>query len=451
MDTIFAHCSGKGKAGVAVFRISGPDSLSVVLELTKKTKEDLPPRRMVFSKIHDPRDSKLIDEGMVVYFSNKASFTGEESAEIHTHGSLAVIKLLNNTLFSHHKVRLAEPGEFARRAFLNGKFDLTSAEGLADLIEAETEMQHAQAIRQLGGGLAKLYEEWRAKLLDILAYLEAYIDFPEEEIPDEVTNRANELVESLCSSIKEHLTDNRKGERLRDGLKLAIIGKPNVGKSSLLNYLMQRDVAIVSNIAGTTRDIIEGHLDIGGYPMILQDTAGIRDESNDEIEMIGIERARQIHKEADIKLIILEARELIESSNRALSPFSELIDEGTVIICNKVDLLADTSQLPKMIDDNKIVSISVAKEQGLKELMQIISQKAEQLAAPGENPMITRERHRIQLQGALEALEQFKHVEDLILATEDLRMTIRYLSNITGTITADEVLGEIFSKFCIGK
>lgn len=452
MNTIFAHCSGKGKAGVAVFRISGPESLSVLSSLTKKSAEEFTPRQLIYSKIYSPVNDAIIDEGMVVYFSGNASFTGEDCAEIHIHGSIAVTKLLYAALSRNRAIRLAEPGEFARRAFMNGKFDLTAAEGLADLIEAETEMQHSQAIRQLGGGLHDIYEKWRIELIEIMANLEAYIDFPDEEIPDDVTSKAHELADRLSNNIREHLADNRKGERLRNGLKLALIGEPNVGKSSLLNILMQRDVAIVSDIAGTTRDVVEGHLDIGGYPIILQDTAGIRDQSSDKIEMLGIDKAKEVHKQADIKLILIDASKLTTDIDSAIEQFSDYLDEGSIVIINKIDLLENSDiNLGKISEQTTICQISAKAGQGIDQLLKMIGDKAELLASPGEYPQLTRTRHRAQLEEALVALQQFKEVDDLVFAVEDLRMTIRYLSNITGDITVDEILGEIFSKFCIGK
>lgn len=475
-NTIFAHSSGRGKSGVAIFRISGPESGKLAEEITGKRLDDFKPRYLHYCKIYDPFSGKLIDEGMVVYFKNGSSFTGEDALEIHLHGSLAVIQLMHKTLFKLDYLRQAEAGEFTKRAFLNGKFDLTSAEGIADLIDAETEMQHQQAIRQLGGGLHKLYESWRQDLITIMAMIEAYIDFPDEEIPEEAIDRANRLINSLRDKITDHLKDNRNGERLRGGLKLAIMGRPNVGKSSLLNYLMQRDIAIVSEIAGTTRDVIEGHLDIGGYPIILQDTAGIR-ISDDKIEQLGINKAKEIQEEADIKIIVLD----IEKDKYIPEEFIPLIDLNTLIIINKADLVgsADLSKAfdkGLMIDhlydkarakgeargedeaggkkdilmDNMIFT-STKNKQGLDRLLVKITSIAENIASPSENPQITRQRHRMQLEKASKALEQFSLSGDLVMAAEDLRMTIRYLSNITGDITVEEILGEIFSSFCIGK
>ncbi|GAB4162270.1 MAG: tRNA uridine-5-carboxymethylaminomethyl(34) synthesis GTPase MnmE [Rickettsiaceae bacterium] len=445
MNTIFAQCSAQGKAGVTVFRVSGPSSFNALAQLICHSLDQLEPRRLHLRKIYKPTDETLIDESMVVFFKGTASFTGEDSVEIHTHGSLAVIKLMHEALESIDDLRLAEPGEFARRAFLNGKMDLTAAEGLADLIDAETELQHKQAIAQLGGGLEKIYDRWRQQFVELISLIEAYIDFPDEDIPEETLNQANELVQKLTDEIKNHLNDNNRGERLRNGIKLAIIGKPNVGKSSLLNYLMKRDIAIVSNIAGTTRDVIEGHLDIGGYPIILQDTAGIHGHTNDLIEKEGINRAWKIARNSDIKIIIHDAT----ASEHDSSSFTELIDDNTIIVFNKIDI-ADKA-IPSSFHGIDIIGVSIKNDQGLDDLMARITSISKQIAGPSEYPQITRARYRAQLEKALSYIANFSMQSDLVLAAEDLRMTMRAISNITGKITVDEILGEIFSNFCIGK
>lgn len=452
MNTIFAQCSGMGKAGVTVYRISGSSSVAALERLIGGQITALQPRKMYLRKIFHPQTGIQIDKAMVVYFNANSSFTGEESAEIHVHGSIAVIKLLNQALGVIEDLRLAEAGEFAKRAFLNGKFDLTAAEGLADLIDAETELQHKQAIRQLGGGLEAIYTNWRKQLLKIMSLIEAYIDFPDEEIPAQVLASTKGNISNLCREISNHLKDNNRGERLRNGLKLTIVGKPNVGKSSLMNLLLKREIAIVSNIAGTTRDVIEGHLDIGGYPIILQDTAGIRDNSVDEIEQIGIKKSRETLKHSDIKIIMYDVQEFNEKD---ITPFVDFIDDNTIVVFNKIDevsahdynhLSMFTPHIPK-----HILYISAKTGKNIEKLMDHICQIAEQIASPSENPQITRERHRTQLSYALEALSNLNLESDLVLAAEDIRMTIRYLSNITGVITVDEILGEIFSNFCIGK
>ncbi len=446
MSTIFAKCSGSGKSGVVVYRISGPNSISILEKLINHSIVSMLPRTMYFRKIFNPNTGIQIDETMVVYFNASSSFTGEESVEIHAHGSIAVMKMLNNSLLLMDDLRLAQPGEFAKRAFLNGKFDLTAAEGLVDLIDAETEAQHRQAIRQLGGGLEKIYTNWRIQLLKIMSLVEAYIDFPDEDIPNDLIINIKNNAKNLCNEISSHLKDNNRGERLRNGLKLAIIGKPNVGKSSLMNYLLKREIAIVSNIPGTTRDVIEGHLDICGYPIIIQDTAGIRDNSRDEIEQIGIAKSKDALKNADIKIIMhdLLAEDLKDSDH-----FLDFIDDTTIIVFNKIDEMSGVT-LEKNNEDKKLY-ISAKTGENIDQLIHLIGQIAERIANPSEHPQITRERHRTQLSKALEALNSFDPENDLVLAAEDIRMTIRYLSNITGSITVDEILGEIFSSFCIGK
>ena len=445
MNSIFAQCTAPGKAGVAVFRLSGPESLEALEKLIVQKANHLEPRKLYYKKIYNPRTKEQIDEAMIVYFVGDSSFTGEPSVEIHTHGSLAVIKKMNQVLSSIDGMRLAEPGEFARRSFINGKMDLTAAEGLADLIDAETDLQHAQAIRQLGGGLEKIYEAWRLELLSLISLLEAYIDFPDEDIPDTTLQHVATKIDNLVKDIQNHLDDNNRGERLRNGLKLTIIGKPNVGKSSLLNFLMKREVAIVSDIAGTTRDVLEGHLDIGGYPIILQDTAGIHNDTKDIIERMGIEKAREAFQKADIKIIIYDTTE----TNIKKDDFEELIDKNTIVLLNKIDL--ENSKISNRLISKNPLSISIKKNLGLDKLLNRIITISENLAKPSDTPQITRARHRAQLEQAIEYLTNFTLDNDLVLITEDIRMTIRSLSNITGKVTVDEILGEIFSNFCIGK
>ncbi|WP_375359167.1 tRNA uridine-5-carboxymethylaminomethyl(34) synthesis GTPase MnmE [Candidatus Tisiphia endosymbiont of Neophilaenus lineatus] len=473
METIFAQSSKLGKAGVAVFRISGPKSLFALKHLLKNNNIEFVPRIMYCKKLINPKNQELIDDAVVVYFQAPASFTGEDVVEIYTHGSIAIAAMLTETLLIIDGLRMAEPGEFTRRAFLNGKFDLTAAEGIADLIEAETVWQHRQAVKQVGGGLEELYNGWRQTLLTIIGFLEAYIDFPDEDIPQEILNRVMTLSGELKYAIIKHLNDNRRGELLRTGIKLTILGTPNVGKSSLLNFLMRRDVAIVSNIEGTTRDIIEGHLDIGGYPIILQDTAGIR-ASNDLIELEGIKRAIESAKMADIKIIMLDAIKLSNSPSyfEEMADIIDLIDDNSIMLVNKIDLLdkslghchpAAVRDIDPRLRGNDIMEdrllplnknylkISIKEKIGLDILLKEIENIAHNIAGLTESPHITRQRQRTCIEKALEYLENFNIENDLVLATEDVRMAIRSLSNVTGKISVEEVLGEIFSNFCIGK
>ncbi|WP_341761504.1 tRNA uridine-5-carboxymethylaminomethyl(34) synthesis GTPase MnmE [Candidatus Tisiphia endosymbiont of Thecophora atra] len=480
METIFAQSSKPGKAGVAVFRISGSKSLFALKHLLKNNNIEFVPRIMYCKKLINPKNQELIDDVVVAYFQAPASFTGEDVVEIYTHGSIAIAVMLSEVLLTIDGLRIAEPGEFTRRAFLNGKFDLTAAEGIADLIEAETVWQHRQAVKQVGGELEELYNGWRQTLLTIIGLLEAYIDFPDEDIPQEILNRVMTISADLKYAIIKHLNDNRRGELLRTGIKLTILGTPNVGKSSLLNFLMQRDVAIVSNIEGTTRDIIEGHLDIGGYPIILQDTAGIR-SSNDLIELEGIKRAIESAKMADIKIIMLDAIKLSNSPSyfEEMTDIIDLIDNNSIMLVNKIDLLdknlehchpCKSRYLDSRIRGNDIegsrddtmedrlrpfnknyLKISIKEKIGLDILLKEIENIAHNIAGLTESPHITRQRQRACIEKALEYLENFNIENDLVLATEDVRMAIRSLSNVTGKISVEEVLGEIFSNFCIGK
>jgi tRNA modification GTPase len=453
MDTIFAQASKFGKAGIAVFRISGSLSLYVINRLLLNTakEEPLNPRYSYYQKIYHPKSLEKIDEVITVYFKSPHSFTGEDVVEIYTHGSIAIIKLLTDAVLGIEGVRHAEPGEFARRAFLNGKFDLTAAEGLADLIEAETEFQHKQALSQTEGTLRKFYDKLRKDLLRLMSLIEAYIDFPDEEIPESVLTEIGYALEKTTERIKAHLNDNRRGEILRNGISLSIIGAPNAGKSSLINLLCQREVAIVSEVPGTTRDVIETCLDIGGYPIILSDTAGIRESENDLIEREGIDRAIKKAASSDIRILVIDSTE-----PQIPERIQGLIEHNSITVYNKIDLL-ERSQIDRNIITPDIkraprVHMSVKNSQGLPELLKTIADIASSIVRIDlEAPVITRERHRHQIVKALEHLENCDLRGDYVLAAEDIRMATRHLSGITGAVTAEEVLGEIFANFCIGK
>ena len=322
-DTIFALASAPGRAGIAVFRVSGPQARQVFDRLCRC---DMPPPWQAMRvRLHHSATGEVVDDGLALWFAAPRSFTGEDVVELSLHGGRASVAATLELLAGLPSLRLAEPGEFTRRAFEHGKFDLTAAEGLADLVDAETHAQLRQARRQLDGELGRLYETWRGRLMHSLAYLEAEIDFVEEDLPEDATASLRSDIGSLIKEIDGHLADRHRGERLREGVSVAIIGSPNVGKSSLLNILAKREVAIVAARAGTTRDIIEVHLDLGGYPVILADTAGLRD-SSDEIEAEGIRRARARATEADLKLLICDA------SNPAPDTHTiDLIDENTIV------------------------------------------------------------------------------------------------------------------------
>ncbi len=445
--TIFALSSGKGRAGVGVIRLSGPDVKSAVLLLTQN-KNYPKPRQATLSWFYDPVSGEKIDKGLVIFFPSPNSFTGEDVAEFHIHGGYAVVAGFLEALSKIKNLRSAEAGEFTRRAFDNGKMDLTAAEGLADLINAETEGQRRQALRQMGGDLAALYEGWRAEIIGAMAYLEADIDFSDEEIPEDVTDRIHPIISKLRREINEHLADNHRGERLRHGLQVVILGAPNAGKSTLLNYLSKRDVAIVSDVAGTTRDLLEVHLNLSGFPVNIVDTAGIR-SSGDAIEREGIKRAEAKAREADLKIVIIDNSE----NTDILAELDHHIDENTMILFNKCDL-------PTAIDDairpsNSIGSwpISAKTGKGLGDFMKAFEAEVEKRMDLTETPSITRTRHRAGLSSALDHLERFLQADhfELEILSEDLRMAAREIGKITGHVDVEDVLEKIFNEFCIGK
>ena len=330
-QTIFALASGRGRAGIAVVRVSGPHAGPALERLAGRTP---PPRRAVRARIRDG-SGELLDDGLILWFPAPASFTGEDVAELHVHGGRAVIDGLLQALGRCPGLRPADPGEFSRRAFANRKLDLTAAEGLADLIEAETAAQRRQALRQLQGELAGLYDGWRARLLQALAHAEAAIDFADEDLPLDLEASVGGSVRALAVELAAHLDDGRRGERLRSGIEVAIVGPPNAGKSSLLNALAGRAAAIVSPHPGTTRDVIEVALDLGGYPVLLADTAGVRD-GIDEVEREGVARARARAQTADIRLVVLDGALWPHADEATLG----LIDETSIVVLNKADLLA---------------------------------------------------------------------------------------------------------------
>lgn len=437
-DTIFALSTAKGKAGIAIIRLSGDKSLDLAKVLVGA--RDLQPNNMQLAHIAYKGDH--IDNGMVVYFKAPNSFTGEDVIEFHLHGSSAIIEKLTRILLDLG-ARYAGAGEFSRRAYLNGKMDLTSIEGLDDLINAQTEAQLKHSLRHMSGEFAKLCDSWREKLLKSQSLTEAYLDFPEEDIPEEVIEQSDAFRLELIESLEKMLSDKRKGEVLRSGIALAVLGEPNVGKSTMLNYLSKRDVAIISDIAGTTRDILETHIDIGGYPFILSDTAGIR-ETEDVIESEGVSRAMALAQNADIKLIMLDA-----NNPQIPDSLRELLGENTLLVANKIDLL--DKNVTEGIDGHKIIPISLKSAEGMDNLLSNLTRLAGEVASIGDEVVITRTRHRKHIQNALDALKGCDLRGDLVLAAEDLRIAAKELSSLTGVIDTEEILGEIFSNFCIGK
>jgi len=448
-ETIYALSSGKGRAGVSVIRLSGPETGPAILKLTRKT--NLPvPREAQLCWFIDPDTEIRLDQGLLLYFPGPKSFTGEDVAEFHLHGGRAVLDGFLETLSKLPGLRSAEPGEFTRRAFDNGKMDLTAAEGMADLINAETEAQKRQALRLMDGHLADLYEGWRSEIIAAMAYLEAGIDFADEEIPGDVTEQVGPIVREMIDKITQHMGDGFKGERIRDGLQVVILGEPNIGKSTLLNFLSKRDVAIVSHIAGTTRDVLEVHLDIGGFPVTIVDTAGIRD-SDDIIEAEGIRRAEARASAADIKIIMLEAGDWPNIPDR----LQDQIDETTIVLLNKADLYPEQEiDLSLSLRPNiATLAISAQQEKGLKDFLSCLATEVEKRMELVDRPTLTRHRHREALSKSLAHLHRFIESpnKELAILAEDLRMAARHLGAITGRVDVEDILDVIFSEFCIGK
>lgn len=435
-DTIYALASGHGKAGVAVFRISGAKALEVLPALGVTA--PLVPRHATLAVL--THGGKPLDQALALAFPGPHSFTGEDVLELHTHGSRAVTQLLLDSLAILPGLRMAEPGEFARRAFLNNKFDLLEAEGLADLIDAETPAQHAQAMRQLGGEMSGRVSSLREQILTPLALLEAYIDFPDEEIPEETLVEVRERIAALTKDIRQLLNDGGIGEKIRDGIEIVIFGPPNAGKSSLLNALAKRDVAIVSDEAGTTRDMIEVHLNLDGYAVTLVDTAGMR-EAEGKIEAEGIRRAQERAEKATLKIAVLD----IVTATDSYKHLQSLIDLNTLVVLNKSDL-AETPHSP-LFDTH----VSASTGEGLDRLIALLKDRIRDQVANAPSPLITRARHRDAFVHALAALTRFSTEAPLELMCEELRMASQNIGKITGKITTDDLLDVVFRRFCIGK
>ncbi len=439
---------------LSVIRLSGPRAPDVLVFLTEPRAFErghsardpaLPePRRMVVRTIYDPLSGEAIDRGLAVWFEAPHSETGEMMAELHLHGGRAVVSAALEAIGRLGLCRLAEPGEFTRRAFEHGKLDLTEAEGIADLVASETEQQRRLALQQMDGALHRLYEDWRTLGLATLAHLEAAIDFPDEDLPPGIAARVREGVVQLQTEIGAHLGD-RRGERLREGVHIAIIGPPNAGKSSLLNLLARRDAAIVSETAGTTRDVIEVHLDLGGWPVVLADTAGLR-ESRDAIEQEGVRRARARASTADLRVLVLDASGDWQGARRNLVAATENWNEACdIVVVNKVDLAA-----PEAATD--IVALSARSGAGLPALLTRLERSAGVLMEEGAAaPPLTRARHREALSEAHAALGRALLASEVALAAEDLRLALRAIGRITGTVRVEELLDVIFRDFCIGK
>ncbi len=438
METIYALSSAGGRAGVAVIRVSGPAVSDVVEALTGG--KSPPPREAALRRLVDPANGAALDRALVIRFAGPHSFTGEDVAEFHVHGGRAVVEGVLSALGRLSDLRAALPGEFTRRAFENGKLDLTEAEGLADLIDAETEAQRRQALRQMEGALGQLYEGWRGRLIRVLAYAEAEIDFADEDIPGDLMKRLGPEIEALAGEIQSHLDDGRRGERLREGVEVAIVGPPNVGKSSLLNRLAGRDAAIVSDEAGTTRDVLEVRLDLGGVPVTLADTAGLR-EAEGAIEKEGIRRGLAKAQSADMRLVMVAAKR-----GGGVEGDFDLAQSGDLRIVNKADMGDGVSGA---------LAISALTGAGIEALVAALTERVSALFGASEHPVITRARHRegleacvVELGRARAGLMEERSGE---LVAEDLRLAARSLGRITGRVDVEDLLDVVFRDFCIGK
>ncbi len=440
---IYALSSGRGPSGIAIVRISGSETLKICQNLTKS--RDIKPNEVNFCKFYDPNSGNVIDpEALLLWFPGPNSYTGEDLAELQIHGSNAVINALLRVLSEQKNCRLAEPGEFTKIAFQNDKIDLLKAESIGDLIHSETELQRQQAVKLVQGNASNYYNDLREKIIKSLAFIEAKIDFAEEDLPEKVLKDAHKSIKEIHSEITNIIEDNKVGEKIRDGFRVSITGEVNAGKSSLLNLIAKRDVAIVSDEAGTTRDVIETYLNIDGYPVILADTAGIRDAKN-EVERKGISLALGKSKEADLNIVVID-----NSSKKINDEIKKMINKDTIVLLNKSDV--QNKQNHKF--DADTVLASVKENKNIDSLIKKIKEKLSNKFTSNNSALITRERHRIKLNECLKEIDNFLKKDqnkDLELAAEDLRMATRHLGSIVGKVDVEEILGSIFKDFCIGK
>ena len=442
--TIYALSSGPGIAGISVIRVSGSKTRNVIFNLTNHA--ELEPRVATLRKFNKINNNELIDEGILIWFPGPNSYTGEDMAEFHVHGSKAVVDSIQAEISKIDGCRLADPGEFTKIAFQNGKINLLQAESISDLISSETEIQRQQAIKIMSGKSSDKFNSLRSRLIKILSNVEAKIDFPEDDLPNDILENIHIETDNIKTEIEKILNDQRIGERIREGFKIAIIGPTNAGKSSLLNYLSRRDIAIVSEIAGTTRDVIEAHLNLDGLPVIVSDTAGIR-VSKDEIEKKGIKLALEKAKNADLNIIVIEPKSV---------DFTDFFNQSTIdksiLVINKSDLVF--KEINEEIKKYNPIFISVKEEKNLDKLIELIKENLKNKFISSEDIYITRERHRSNLKNCVEHLKNFqekKSLQDFDKGAEDLRLATRYLGMIVGKVDVEEVLGSIFNDFCIGK
>ena len=440
---IYALSSGRGPSGIAIIRISGKDTLKVCKNLTKL--KDINSNEVNYCKFYDPKNDSVIDpEALLLSFPGPNSYTGEDLAEFQVHGSNAVINALLKTLSEQENCRLAEPGEFTKLAFQNGKIDLLKAESISDLIHSETEMQREQAVKFVQGNASNYYNQLREKIIKSLAFIEAKIDFADDDLPEKVLKEAYLSIKEIHSDISKIIENHKIGEKIREGFRVSIIGEVNAGKSSLLNLLSKREVAIVSDEAGTTRDVIETYLNIDGYPVILADTAGIRSATN-EIEKKGISLVLEKSKEADLNIVVID-----NTSKDIDEVIKKLINKNSIVLLNKSDI--SNKQNHKF--DTDVVLASVTNNKNIDQLINKIKNKLSNKYSTSDSILISRERHRVKLNDSLKELDKFlkkDHNKDLELAAEDLRMATRHLGSIVGKVDVEEILGSIFKDFCIGK
>ena len=441
--SIYALSSGRGPSGIAIVRISGNETLNICQNLTKS--KDIKSNEVNFCKFYDPKNDNVIDpEALLLWFPGPNSYTGEDLAELQIHGSNAVINALLRVLSEQKNCRLAEPGEFTKIAFQNNKIDLLKAESIGDLIHSETELQRQQAVKLVQGNASNYYNDLREKIIKSLAFIEAKIDFAEEDLPEKVLKDAHKSIKEIHSEISKIIEDNKVGEKIRDGFRISITGEVNAGKSSLLNLLSKREVAIVSDEAGTTRDVIETYLNLDGYPVLLADTAGIRETKN-EVEKKGILLAFGKSKEADLNIIVID-----NSSKKINKEIQNMINRDSIIFLNKSDV-TDKQNHKFNVDT---VLASVKNNKNIDKLIDLIKAKLSKKFTYNNSVLITRERHRVKLNDCLKEIDKFLEKDqnkDLELAAEDLRMATRHLGSIVGKVDVEEILGSIFKDFCIGK
>ncbi len=447
-DTIYALASAPGRAGVAVVRVSGPQAFDSLAALSDPL--PLPDVRMSsLRKLKNPLTGGSIDEAVVLRFAGPNSFTGEDVVEYHIHGGRAVLDALTAALARMPGHRLATGGEFTRRGFENGRMDLTAAEAVADLIAAETEAQREQALAQMGGSLSRIYHGWTDRLSKILAHLEADIDFPDEDLPEGIALKLRPSIRQIEFEIHQHINDGRRGEILREGVRIAVVGAPNAGKSSLVNALAQRDVAIVSDMPGTTRDVIEVHLNLGGYPVILADTAGLRPDQIGHsgqagIEQEGMRRAIAYAQSADIVLVLFDGAALPSLDQHTL----KLLDGRCVVYATKADIIRGPA--PR-IRGGELATLSAATGQGIDRLISDLARRVNDIMGASDRPYLTRSRHREALVHCVDALARAQEAMLPELVAEDVRLAVRSIGRVTGRVDVEDLLDIIFRDFCIGK